>query len=62
MKNTNTTEQIVTQKHTKNGITMRVNAKITGKPRLKLGVWLIKLGVWLSQVHVRVWIEEERRK
>lgn len=43
-------------------ITLRVHTRIYGKPRLKLGVWLIKLGVLLAQVHVRVWLDEEKRK
>lgn len=54
--------QVISTRHKKGDVVMRVNLKVHGKPRFKAGLWLIKLGVWLSRVHVRVWIEEERRK
>lgn len=57
-------EQIYQHSTRQNGTSLflRVNAKITGKPRSRVGVWLIKLGVRLARVHVRVWIDEERRR
>lgn len=61
MNKTKTTE-VHERRVERNNVRMVVKAKISGKPRFKFGVWLIKMGVWLSQVHVRVWIEQERKK
>lgn len=58
----NKTTKTYTHKAKQDKITMVVRTRVNGKPRFKIGVWLIRLGVWIARVHVQVWIEEERRK
>lgn len=60
MNNTNKAETTTSRRVQRGKITLRVNTRIYGKPRLKLGVWLIELGVRIARVQVRVWINEER--
>lgn len=35
-----------------------VRVKIHGKPRLKIGAWLIWIGAKIARVHAKVWLEE----
>lgn len=36
-----------------------VRVRINGKPRLRIGAWLIHIGARIAKVHARVWIEEQ---
>lgn len=42
-----------------NDIKLKVRVKINGKPRFRIGAWLIRLGAHLARVHVKIWIEEQ---
>lgn len=40
---------------------LKVRVRINGKPRFRIGAWLIWLGAKIARVHARVWIEEIRK-
>ena len=39
---------------------LQVKVQIYGKPRFRIGAWMIRLGARIARVHAKVWIEEQK--